>query len=228
MADNQAAIAERLEKHLDSEIAKARRASTITLAVGLAAAVILAGYLGYLRTQVTELADPSQLSQDLTRTATSQLREMRVGLATTLTRNADTFITDGIEAALGAVVEFRLAAEDRLLAELDEALIDAKAYFDLALAQALDDAESELRLAARDLLTEEGANMAEDDLYFALLDMVGEADVRYDLAAYAIALDGLAGRIERLRDAVPGELGPKDRAQRDLLFALKEMSDRYE
>ena len=219
-------IVERIERRLTEEAASARRAGTITLVVGLVLCAVLAGYLYYLRTQVEELAQPTELARDISTKAKSQLTAMRKELAATLTRDPDGLLRDGLNWSLDQVTSLRIEAETKLLRELDQALVDAKVQFDLALDEALENNEAELRLAARDLLTEEGVAAAEEDLYHALTEMYSASEVRYDIAAYAIALDGLAQHLEKL--AANEDLTPVEQAQRDLVIALKELSSRTE
>lgn len=223
MADN-VAVADRLEKNLDEHIAKIERSQKVTIAIGVILALVMVGYFSYMKSQVTKMTNPDDLSGILIDMVDKQIPVLTKSATDELSKSAEANINEGINAGLALIPELRKDANIYVNSKVGEILTHADKLHDEAMDEVLAAKRDEIRIIVDEIDKHDDQEALNKAMYEMLSEPFNKPELKMDVEAYGMALDMLAQKLERLRTAK--DLTPDEVIERDLMIALKEISDR--
>jgi len=223
MADPKA-TANALEARLDQSIARQQKAKTTTFVIGGILLVVMIGYFSWLNIMVRELFTPETVSQIAVDKMKATVPAMTKSVREDMIRSADANVKEVLDTGLKQVPVLRKEAEDWVSYQAKLRLARVDQEFSELVDYAFDNHAADVRSLLIDLKTDEGAKALEDALVDMLSEPLRQSQAEVDIKAYAITLQNLANKMERLREAK--NLSEEQRLELEILECLKEFSNR--
>lgn len=223
MADTQT-VANRLERRLEDQVTRYQKAQRNTILIGLVPLLIIVIYFSILISQVNDLTRPQSVSDMAVGYASEKLPELRRTLTNDLTQNADKYLNAAADELLASLADGRREIEQFATKEFAGYLAQLKGdVYDLA-DYTFETHSERIHEMLTYLESNEDTSEFEDEMVAMLTADIYASNAHVDLRAYALTLDELAQKVDRLRR---GEAQDEaERLERELLVALKELSNR--
>ncbi len=216
-----------LEEKLDAQVAKAKRAQTTTIVVGVILILFIIIYFSVISSQVRGLMEPESVAQIASEEAVQQVRNLRPELERIAKEQAPELVDRVIdEALLAQLKEGRIFLQEEIKKEANGRLEGMSQFiieeFDNTMAQH----EDNVRLMVEQLQTTEGTQQFEQDVYTRLQEAMNDEEILIEINAYGDALTEIQDRLVYLSEQDPNEMTELERATYDLLAVVREMGNR--
>ena len=224
MADPQAVV-QRIEQRLEAQVARLERAQKTTLITGVIVLVIICVYMGFLITTVSNLMTPQSVSEITMGYVQQYVPQVREQVTEMITEESDVYADRALSIAEERIPQARVQLEQAALKEFNALMVELEVQLDELANYAIDTHRDQVNEWLSYLDSDTEAAALEEELYAMLMEPVYQSNAHIDLMAYAQTLDGIAEKIETLNKP-EGQLTQAEELERQILIALKSVSDR--
>ncbi len=217
---------ESLERKIEEQIEKANKARTQMIVVVGVLIVLLGGYLTVLGNQVESLANPQDVAGMTADAIKNQIPGIRRQVAAEIKAQAPKALDRAVDNFLAEIPKGRTQVHKLVDALVDDQMRSINHELDVMLDEALDKHGPEIRGLLREIKQPDGQKRFEDFMYETLSEQLAHPTMRTDIEGYGIFLVRLANRLDEIVVGDPAKLTSAQRAERDFIISLREISNR--
>lgn len=223
MADASASV-ERLERRLDEQMAKHAKSQKITIGIGVVLVIILIGYFSWLTAMVKDLMQPESVGDMVIAEIDTRIPQIREELTQELETRSDALLEEGVKELQAFIPKARVQLRDYAIKEFDALMVQTRAQLNAFAEYTIELHEDRVREMMQQLDSDAKIPELEETMYEVFMDPIRGSQAEADIRAYGIALLEISEKVDKL--AKNEELTETERIEREILVALKELSNR--
>lgn len=223
---NELKAIEALERKIEEQIEKANKARTQLIVVVGVLIIGLGIYLTILGNQVESLANPEDVAGMTATAIKDQIPGIRRQVAAEIKSQAPKALDRAVDNFLTEIPKGREQVHKLVEALVDDQMLAINKELDVMLNEALSKHAPEIRGLLREIGQPDGQKRFEDFMYETLAEQLSHPTMVHDVEGYGIFLVRLANRLEDVANGDPSKLTSAQRAEREFIISLREISNR--